>query len=84
MPVTDDRIIVPCPHCDALNRVPRAQKVFARLRPLITQAQGELAPADVPGRLQQWAGGETATTGEGAAGAPSEAPEAGASAPVTE
>ena len=25
MPMTDDRIIVPCPHCDALNRVPRAQ-----------------------------------------------------------
>jgi thioredoxin 2 len=25
MPVTDDPIIVPCPHCDALNRVPRAK-----------------------------------------------------------
>jgi thioredoxin 2 len=25
MPMTDDRMIVPCPHCDALNRVPRAK-----------------------------------------------------------
>lgn len=38
----------------SLTRRPRAQKVFARLRPLITQAQGELPAEEVPGQLRQW------------------------------
>jgi hypothetical protein len=45
----------------SLTRRPRAQKVFARLRPLIAQAQGELPAAEVPGRLREWlSGGGTA------------------------
>ena len=68
----------------SLSRLPRAEKVFARLRPLIAQAQGELAPQEVPGRLQEWAAGGTTGAAESGIGASPEAQGAGASAPVTE
>jgi hypothetical protein len=38
----------------SLNRLRRARKVLNRLRPLIAQAQGQLAPEEIPARLQQW------------------------------
>jgi len=37
----------------ALNRVPRAQRILRRLRPLIAAAQGELASEEVAARLAQ-------------------------------
>jgi hypothetical protein len=38
----------------SLNRVRRARKVLARLRPFIAGAQGELPPEEIPARLQEW------------------------------
>jgi hypothetical protein len=38
----------------SMNRVRRARKTLARLRPLIAQAQGELAPEEIPARMQAW------------------------------
>ncbi len=61
----------------SLTRLPRAEKVFARLRPLIAQAQGEMPAEEVPGRLREWVGGEETP-------ATTEAPGAGTSAPVAE
>jgi hypothetical protein len=37
----------------SLNRFRRASKVMNRLRPLIAEAQGVLAPADIPSRLRE-------------------------------
>ena len=38
----------------SLGRVSRARKVLARLRPLIAEAQGQLAPEEIPARMQAW------------------------------
>jgi hypothetical protein len=38
----------------SLNRLKRARKVIARLRPLIATAQGQLAPEEIPARMQEW------------------------------
>lgn len=43
----------------SLKRVRRARRFLARLRPLIAQAQGHLAPEDIPGLMQQLADTET-------------------------
>jgi hypothetical protein len=43
----------------SLRRLPRAQKVLARLRPLIAQAQGQLAPEELPARMQEWRASNT-------------------------
>jgi hypothetical protein len=40
----------------SLNRLRRARKVMNRLRPLITQAQGQLAPEEIPGRMRDLIG----------------------------
>jgi hypothetical protein len=37
----------------SLSRLPRARKVLDRLRPLIAAAQGQLAPEEIPARLQE-------------------------------
>jgi hypothetical protein len=49
----------------SLNRVRRARRVLDRLRPLILQAQGPLAPEDIPALLQT-----TTTPGAGAEASP--------------
>jgi hypothetical protein len=48
----------------SLNRLRRGRRVLARLRPLIAEAQGQLSPEELPGRLQAWSGvsATTATT----------------------
>jgi hypothetical protein len=38
----------------SLNRVRRARKVMAHLRPLIAQAQGQLLPEEIPAHLRTW------------------------------
>lgn len=37
----------------SLSRVRRARKVFARIRPLIAAAQGELNPEEIPSRMRE-------------------------------
>jgi hypothetical protein len=39
----------------SLNRLRRARKVFARLRPLIAAAQGQLAAEEIPARMSELA-----------------------------
>jgi hypothetical protein len=38
----------------SLSRLPRARKVLTRLRPLIVAAQGQLAPEEIPAKMQEW------------------------------
>jgi hypothetical protein len=47
----------------SLKRVRRAQKVFARIRPLIQAAQAELGPEDLSARLQELSPRTTIVTG---------------------
>ena len=38
----------------SLCRLRRARKVLARLRPLLAEAQGQLAPEEIPARMEEW------------------------------
>jgi len=38
----------------AMNRLRRARKAIARLRPLIAAAQGELAPGEISSRAREF------------------------------
>ena len=44
----------------SLNRVRRARMVLDRLRPLIAAAQGQLAPEEIPARMQELASQQSA------------------------
>lgn len=46
----------------SLTRVRKAHKVLARIRPLVAEAQGVLAPEEVPARLQEWMASNTPVT----------------------
>ncbi len=48
------RTAVQTEHLPSLDRVGRARKALARLRPLIAEAQGQLAPEEVTVRMQAW------------------------------
>jgi hypothetical protein len=52
-----------------LHRLRRARKVLNRLRPMMVEAQGELAPEEIPARFQEWAAA-TAAADASAAGIP--------------
>jgi len=39
----------------SLCRIRKTRKILDRLRPLIAQAQGQLAPEEIPARMQEWA-----------------------------
>jgi len=45
----------------SLSRLPRTRKVLERIRPLIVAAQGQLAPNEVPARMQEWIATQAAT-----------------------
>jgi hypothetical protein len=47
----------------SLTRLRRARKVLARLRPLITQAQGQLTPEEIPDRMREWVEASVTTGG---------------------
>src|SRR5438105_2031626 len=53
----------------SLNRLRRTRKVLNRLRPFIVEAQGQLAPEDIPIRMQEWRSA-TANSGDQPAVAP--------------
>jgi hypothetical protein len=59
----------------ALNRVRRARKVLARLRPIIAAAQGELSPEQVATRFQHERGVTSAPDEKNVSGAATEAVE---------
>ena len=44
----------------SLNRLPKTRRILNRLRPLIAQAQGQLAPEEIPTRVQAWTAAATA------------------------
>jgi hypothetical protein len=48
----------------SLGRVAKARRILDRLRPLIAQAQGQLAPEEIPARVRSW---KAATTTASAA-----------------
>jgi len=50
----------------SLHRLRQTRKVLNRLRPLIVEAQGELAPEEIPTRLEEWAA-STASVGASSA-----------------
>lgn len=60
----------------SLNRLRRAHKALARLRPLIVAVQGELTPEEISSRIRATAGTPPETT-------PAMAPEAATSPPTT-
>lgn len=43
----------------SLGRVAKARRILDRLRPLIAQAQGQLAPEEIPARVQAWTAATT-------------------------
>ena len=45
----------------SLCRLPKTRRILNLLRPLIAQAQGQLAPEEIPARLQAWTQAATAT-----------------------
>jgi len=74
----------------SLSRLPQTRRVLDRLRPLIAQAQGQLAPEEIPARMQAWTAAAaaahvepTAAKGEWAGEAPSSAA-AGSAAPTAQ
>ena len=46
----------------SLCRLPKTRRILNRLRPLIAEAQGQLAPEEIPARLQAWTAAAAAKT----------------------
>ena len=60
------RTAVQTEHLPSLDRLRRARKVLAVLKPLIAQAQGQIAPEELPARMQSWlASGKPAVAAPG-------------------
>jgi len=49
----------------SLGRLAKARRILDRLRPLIAQAQGQLAPEEIPSRVQAWTAAATAARAAG-------------------
>ncbi len=58
--VSQLRTAVQTEELPSLNRVRRAHKALARLRPLIAEVQGQLAPEEIPARMQELLAGGAA------------------------
>jgi hypothetical protein len=60
MSVCHLRTAVQVEELPSLNRIRRARKVLDHLRPLIAAAQGQLAPEEIPARMQELASQQSA------------------------